>query len=264
MRVILLLVSFLAAVLAGTGAMAEEAPSAAERLLRAIEAAPAASGIEEKAWRDYPAPPAEEALAPGVLERYRALLEREDCEAVLPLLLDAYLDRHSEIKGAFVSFSVRSSWIYKVANQAYPEYAFCRARKGLAEELARLGERDVELEPYGGVYPPRQSPSAAGERDAFLRGIELLAYDDHVPAMHYFLMLDSDGRLVRLDPTMRLYLLGRARVIGAPVADHEAREARASAALPPDMTRQIRCMVEKGMGQMMENPAECVRESPQE
>jgi len=254
------MLSLLMAGLAGAGVLAEGALSPAERLLHAIEGAPVASEIEEQVWSDYPAPPAEEALSPAILERYRALLEQEDCEAVLPLLFDAYLSRYPEIKGAFISFSVRSSWIFNVANKAYPEYAFCRAREGLAEELARLRQQGAALEPYGGVYPPRNDPPSARERNHFLSSIELLAYGDHIPAMHYFLALDREGHLVRLDPTLRFYLLARARLIGAPVPGQEAREATAASDLEPDMVRGLRCMVEKGMGRMMENPAECVAE----
>jgi hypothetical protein len=261
MRVLLFLVM---AGLASLTASAEETLSPAERLQRAIEGAPVASEIEEQVWRDYPAPPAEEALAPDALERYRALLEREDCEAVLPLLFDAYLSHHPAIKGAFISDSVRSSWIFKVANEAYPEYAFCRARKGLGKELTRLGEQGVALAPYGGVYPPRQDPPAAKERNHFLSRIESLAYHDYVPAMHYVLALDAEGQLVRLDPTLRLYLLRRARRLGVPVPDLEARETRAAAALAPEILWQVLCMVEKGMRRLMQNPAECSAESPEQ
>lgn len=261
MRVLFFLTGLL---MVGSGAISEEALSPAERLLRAIGAAPVASGIEEQIWSDYPARPAHEALAPEVFEHYRALLERQDCEAVLPLLFDAYLDRHSEIKGAFVSSGVRSSWISNVANRAYPEYAFCSARKGLAAELVRLREQNIALEPYGGVYPPRRDPPAAEQRNHFLFSIEVLAYQDHVPAMHHILALDREGRLVRLDPTFRLYLLRRARRLGAPVPGQEAREAEAAAALPADMLRQMPCMVEKGMRRLMENPAECSAETSRE
>ena len=70
MRILLFL---LVAGLAGAGAMAEEALSPAERLQRAIENRDAPAEIEEQVWRDYPAPPADEALSPAIFERYRAL-----------------------------------------------------------------------------------------------------------------------------------------------------------------------------------------------
>jgi hypothetical protein len=257
---LLFLPSLLLAGLAGLAAMAEGTLSPAEKLLHAIEGAAPASEIEEQFWRDYPALPAEEALAPDVLKRYRALLDREDCKAVLPLLLDAYLDRHSEIKGAFFSDKVVHSWLGTVVDEAYPEQDFCEAKQGLAKELARLREEGVALAPYGGMYIVHTTPPAASERDRHLHSIEFLARDDYVPAIRLLLKMESDPLLVRLHPAQRLYLLHRLRILGAPFPDQEAREAAAAAALPADRVREMLCRAELGPAPLDEVFRECFKD----
>ncbi|MDP2619593.1 MAG: hypothetical protein Q8P46_05380 [Hyphomicrobiales bacterium] len=239
--------------------MAEEAVSPAEKLLRAIEDEDASLEAEEEVWREYPAASAQEALAPDVLKRYRALLEREDCEAVLPLLLDAYLDRHPEIKGAFFSDKVVHSWLGTVVDEAYPEQDFCEAKQGLAKELARLREEGVALAPYSGMYIVHTTPPAASERDRHLRSIEFLARDDYVPAIRLFLKMESDPLLVRLHPAQRLYLVHRLRILGAPFPDQEAREAAAAAALPADRVREMLCRAELGPAPLDEVFRECFK-----
>jgi len=246
--------------LAGAGVLAEEALSPAERLLHAIEGAPVSSEIEEQVWSDYPALPAEEALKPDVLERYRALLDQEDCEAVLPLLFDAYLSRHPEIKGAFISDKVAGSWRGTVVNRAYPEYVFCTAKKELAEELARLREQGIEFAPYGGMYTVQTPSLAARERNRLMHGIEWLAHRDYVPAIRLFLEMEGNPKLVRMDPAQRVYLLHRLRLLGAPFPDQEARETAAAAALPPRRVRQMLCQAEMGPASLEEVNLKCFKD----
>lgn len=259
MRLFFCMSSLLLVVFAGASAMAEEALSPAERLLRALEDRDVSFSVEKEIWGNYPALPAEEALAPDVLKRYRALLEQEKCEAVLPLLLDAYLDRHPEIKGAFFSDKVAGSWLRAVLPKTYPERTLCKAKKGLAQELARLRDEGVALDPYRGMYIVHAMPPAASERDRHLRSIEFLARDDYVPAIHLLLKMESDPLLVRLHPAQRLYLLHRLRILSAPFPDQEAREAATVAALPSDRVREMLCRAELGPASLVEIFRECFK-----
>jgi len=128
MRCLLLLLAGLAA----ASAFAEEALSPAERLRQAIEDQDAPREVRREVWRNYPAAPAREALSPDLYDYYAAALAREECEAVLPFLIEAYLRRYPELKDAFASRDVIRSWIGDVAGQAYPEHELCEAKKGPA------------------------------------------------------------------------------------------------------------------------------------
>lgn len=113
--------------------------------------------------------PADEVLDGPALQRYRALIERRDCEAALYLLQDPYLLAHPD-QGCFFRSSRGAGHLL---SKRYPELSLCRLEVQFADDVAQLEREGVEAPPY----TPDDFPWAAGRpwpvtrRNATLLGL---------------------------------------------------------------------------------------------